>query len=355
MAPWPARALPALLAATLALAACAGGGTTAETPSGTSPTTVRLLAHDSFALSEDLVTRLEQEKGIRLEVITGGDAVEVVNRAILSAGNPDADVLFGVDNTLLPRAQTAGVFDPYTAPADGSLRPDLVASADGAVTPIDDGDVCVNIDDRWFSAKGMDPPRTLEDLADPRYRDLLVVQNPATSSPGLSFLLATVGHFGDGWRDYWARLRANGVTVVNGWSEAYLGEFSGGGGEGTRPLVVSYSTSPPAEIVYAADPKPARPSTSAMLDGCFHQVEYAGVLAGTPVPDAARAVVDWLASPEVQADIPLTMFVFPARSDVALPEVFEDFAPRPSSPQEPTGTTEEQAAWVDEWTEIVLR
>ena len=345
----------------LTLAGCSAPGDSGAPPesSGTTPDeprTVRVVTHDSFALSEDLVTAFEQSSGIAVEFIPSGDAGEMVNRAVLSAGNPEGDVIFGVDTTLLSRAIDAGVFDPYVASPD-ALRPELVAAGRNTVTPVDDGDVCVNIDDAWFIDQGLAAPTSLEDLADPRYRGLLVVQNPATSSPGLAFLLATIARYGDAWPDYWERLRANDVAVVNGWSEAYLSEFTAGGGGGDRPLVVSYSTSPPAEIVYAEAPKPDRPSTSVMLDGCYRQVEFAGVLRGTEDTEAARAVVDWLVSPDVQADVPLSMFVFPARSNVALPEVFERFVARPTAPLELTA--EDIAAnrdeWIDRWTQVVLR
>ena len=158
------------------------------------------------------------------------------------------------------------------------------------------------------------------------------MENAATSSPGLAFLLATIATYGeDGYEDYWTKLRANGVKVVNGWTEAYEGEYTVGG-KGSRPLVVSYASSPPAEIVYAADPKPTRPTSSVMQVSCFRQVEYAGVLRGTANPEAARAVVDWLLSPEVQADVPLSMFVFPAVDGTPLPEVFDKCAARPIAP-----------------------
>jgi len=337
----------------LTLTACTTADSSDSSSSG--PVTVRVLTHDSFALTESLVTDFEAASGITVEFIAAGDAGEVVNRAVLASGNPDGDVLFGVDTTLLSRAIDADVFDPYVA--DAPLDPDLIAAGEGVVTPIDDGDVCINIDDAWFAERGLAAPTTLEDLVDPAYADLLVVANPATSSPGLAFLLATIARFGDGWSEYWQSLRDNGVQVVNGWSEAYLGEFTAGGGGGDRPLVVSYATSPPAEIVYAVEPKPQRPSTSVMLDGCFRQVEFAGVLRGSPQPQAARAVVDWLVSPEVQADIPLSMFVFPARRDTPLPEVFERFALRPDTPLTLDAATiaENRSAWVEQWTQIVLR
>ena len=347
--------VPVLISA-IALVAC--GSTATSGPVNSSPTSpvVRVVTHDSFALSENLVTEFEQTTGIGLEFIPAGDAGEMVNRAVLASGNPEADVLFGIDTTLLSRAIDADVFDAYVSSED-ALRPELRDAGLGVVTPVDDGDVCVNIDDGWFADQGMTVPATLEDLADPRYRGLLVVQNPATSSPGLAFLLATIDRYGDAWPDYWQRLRANDVAVVNGWSEAYLSEFTAGGGGGDRPLVISYSTSPPAEIVYAEEPKPERPSTSVMTDGCYRQVEFAGVLRGTAQPEAARAVIDWLVSPQVQADVPLSMFVFPARSGVGLPGVFEDFVTRPAAPAELPASeiAERRDGWIDEWTQIVLR
>ena len=283
----------------------------------------------------------------------------MVNKAALTAGNPEGDVLFGVDNTLLTRALGAGVFTPYRSDDLAALRPELSQdTSNGYVTPVDYGDVCVNIDDAWFDEHQLAPPRGIDDLTDPLYKDLLVVENPATSSPGLAFLLASVARYGeDGWQDYWAGLRANGVKVTNGWTEAYSGDFSGSSGKGDRPLVLSYASSPPAEIVYAPDPKPTTPGTSVMTDGCFRQVEYAGILAGTDELAASRAVIDWLISPEVQADVPLSMFVFPARDGVELPQVFTDFAAVPASPLTLPADeiADHREEWVDAWTDVVLR
>jgi thiamine transport system substrate-binding protein len=338
-----------------ALAGCGGDDSGSSGDAG--PVTVTVLTHDSFALTESLLTAFESESGINVELVMGGDAGEVVNRAVLSAGNPEGDVLFGVDNTLLSRALAADVFAAYEPDLLSELQPELRDLGEGVVVPVDYGDVCVNLDDAWFAEHGVTPPRTLEELTDPTYKDLLVVENPATSSPGLAFLLATIARFGDGWTDYWSDLTANGVKVVNGWTEAYTGEFSGGSDTGTRPLVVSYASSPPAEIVFAADPKPERPSTSVMADGCFRQVEFAGVLNGTEHEAEARQVVDWLLSEQVQADVPLSMFVFPARTGVPLPAVFEQWAAQPTDPLSLPADEidDEREAWLDEWTSIVLR
>ena len=215
--------------------------------------------------------------------------------------------------------------------------------------PVDFGDVCVNIDSEAYPDGSA--PTTLEDLADAAYAGQLVVENPATSSPGLAFMLATIARYGeDGWLDYWSRLRANGVRIVNGWTEAYAGEYSAGGGTGTRPLVVSYASSPPAEIIYAADPKPDRPRSTVMTDGCFRQVEFAGVLAGAAHPREAAEVLELLLSEEFQADVPLSMFVYPVRTGVELPQLFQDFAAVPANPL--TMTADEITANRDRWLEL---
>jgi thiamine transport system substrate-binding protein len=355
-----------LVASAALLAAC---GSTSHTlvegsapaasgvPSSFAPTTVRLITHDSFALTKSLLADFTARTGITITLVSDGDAGEVVNKAALTAGNPEGDVLFGVDNTLLSRALGAGVFDPYVSPAAASVPSALKVATQDAVTPVDYGDVCVNLDDAWFAKHGLAKPTTLDDLIRPAYKNLLVVENAATSSPGLAFLLATVARYGeDGYQGYWSGLRANGVKVVNGWTEAYEDTFSAGG-KGDRPIVVSYASSPPAEIVYAADPKPTKPSTSVMTDGCFRQVEYAGVLKGTANPLAARAVVDFLLSPEVQADVPLSMFVDPAVPGTPLPKVFTDFAAVPSDPLtlDPALIDKNRSTWIDAWDQVTLR
>jgi len=361
-----------VVGASLALAACASTPDTASTaspsptsssaspsarPSTFAPTTVTLLTHDSFALTKTLLSDFTARTGITIKVVTDGDAGELVNKAALTAGNPEGDVLYGVDNTLLSRALEQGVFDPYVSPDAADVPAALKAATDDAVTPIDYGDVCVNIDDGWFAKKGIAVPTSLDDLTKPAYKDLLVTENASTSSPGLAFLLATIAKYGeDGYQDYWSRLRANGVKVANGWQEAYDGDYTVSG-KGSRPLMVSYASSPPAEIVYASDPKPAKPYSSVMTDGCFRQVEYAGVLKGTKNPDAARAVVDFLLSPAVQADVPLSMYVYPALPGVTLPDVFTKWAAVVPSPLtlDPATIDAKRSQWVDAWDQVTLR
>ncbi len=194
----------------------------------------------------------EAESGLTLRILQTGDAGETVTRALLTAGNPEGDVLFGVDDNLLSRALDGDLFEPYESPLLEGVDEKYVLDPEHRVTPIDHGEVCLNYDKAWFASRGLRPPRSLEEIALPRYRDQLVVQNPATSTPGLAFMLATIARFGDRWQGYWRELRENGVLVVDGWEDAYNVRFSGSAGEGPRPIVVSYASSPPAEVIFAS-------------------------------------------------------------------------------------------------------
>jgi len=339
------------LGAGLALASCGGDDELSA---------VTLITHDSFPTEGPLneaLAAFTADTGIAVELVTAGDAGTMVSKAVLTAGNPEGDVMFGIDNTFLSRVVDGDVLEAYEAQGLDSVPADLRRLVPGGeATPIDFGDVCINYDRARFEQEGLAPPTDLAALADPAYRDLLVVENPATSSPGLAFLMATVAEFGEeGWVEYWRTLRDNGVEVVDGWEQAYYEQFSGAG-DGDRPLVVSYGSSPPAEVLFA-DPPITEATTAVVESTCFRQVEFAGVLQGTDAPDEARQLIDFMLSPAFQAEVALTMFVYPANSDVELPEVFTENAAIPAEPKtlDPATIDANREAWIDQWTDVVLR
>jgi thiamine transport system substrate-binding protein len=337
--------------ALVALLAATGCGGKEETPKE-----VVLVTHDSFAISKPVRKAFEQETGLELKILQSGDAGEALNKALLTAGNPQGDVFFGVDNNLLTRALDHDLFEPYASPELTHVPQDFVLDREHRVTPIDHGEVCLNYDKAWFRKHGIRPPESFEDLADLRYQNLLVVENPATSTPGLAFLLGTIAHFGfDGWQDYWRELKANGVLVADGWEEAYTVRFSGSSGKGNRPIVVSYASSPPAEVVFAGKPLKEAP-TAVVESTCFRQVELAGVLRGARNKEGARKLIDFMLTPTFQRDVPLSMFVFPVREGVRLPKVFARYAVVPASPLDlpPSVIGANRDAWIREWTGIVL-
>ncbi len=343
-------------AATLALSlttACSAIGTAADEGSEQADTTVVLLTHDSFAVSKHVLADFEQESGLSVQTRAPGDAGALVNQLVLTKDAPLGDVVYGIDNAFASRALDADVLQPYRSPGADDTVSGLQIDDTARLTPIDFGDVCINVDRRWFAERGVPEPRSLQDLTDPAYENLLVVSNPATSSPGLAFLLATIDAFGEsGWQEYWASLRDNGVKVVNGWSDAYFVDFSGSSGRGERPLVLSYASSPPAEV----SPGERRPPTRALLDTCFRQVEYAGVLAGAENPEGAQLLLDFLLSTSFQEDLPGSMYVYPADPTAQLPPDWERFAPLAEDPYtaDPATIDSMREQWIEQWTDLVL-
>lgn len=313
------------------------------------PSAITLITHDSFRLSDTTLASFTAETGIEVELLQVGDTGTMVSEAILTAGNPLGDVMFGVDNTFLARALNADLFEPYQSPNLADVPAEFVLDSEHRVTPIDYGDVCINY---WIDALNGEPPATLEDLTAPRFAGQLVVQHPETSSPGLAFLLATIAGTAD-WEQFWAGLAANDVAVTAGWEDAYYGEFIAGGGE--RSMVVSYASSPPAEVIYA-DPPVDTPPTAVLVDSCFRQIEFAGVLAGTDHPDEAQALIDFMLTPTFQDDVPLNMFVFPVANSATLPQAFVDHVQVAEDPLfvDPNEIEAHRDEWTQRWVEIVL-
>ncbi|MBU3700750.1 MAG: thiamine ABC transporter substrate-binding protein [Acidimicrobiia bacterium] len=326
------------------------------------PVTLRVLAHDSFAVSAEVIEEFERETNVRVELVQAGDAVTMTNAAILTAGNPVADVIFGIDENLLGSVSAARLVVPYDAVRLADVDPAYASVVtDGLVTPIDHAEVCVNFDRDAFTSSGRSLPRAFEDLTAPDHAGQLVVQDPASSTPGLAFMLATIARFGGGddtsadaaWLRYWKALKANGVKVVDGWETAYYGEFSGGSGEGTRPLVVSYASSPPAEVSDTSADVDATP-TGVITSTCYRQIEFAGILRGARHPEAAATFIEFMLGRSFQADMPLQMYVYPVVSGTPLPDTFAKYT---AVVDEPLSLPYEQVAanrdrWVGQWSAL---
>lgn len=327
----------------------------------TAPSTLTLMTHSSFAISESVLEAFEANHNVTIELLPAGDAGAALNQAILTKDQPLADLFFGIDNSFMGRALEADIFEPYQSAALANVPTALQLDDSYRLTPVSYGDVCLNYDKGWFAEQNVPLPESLADLTDPIYEGLLVAQNPATSSPGLAFLLATIAEFGtDGeysYLDYWADLKANGLLVTNGWDDAYYGYFTVAGG-GERPLVVSYASSPPAEFIYADPPVEVASTASIVAPGsCFRQIEFVGILKGSANQAVAEAFVDYMLSLPYQEDIPLNMFVFPANEQAALPDAFVEWAQIPDAPAELDHhqIDANRDAWIEAWTQVVLR
>jgi thiamine transport system substrate-binding protein len=317
------------------------------------PVTLTIMTHSSFAISEEIILSFEEANTVTVAFVQSGDAGETLNKAILTKDAPIADILFGVDNTFLSRALEAGIFEPYASAGLSDVPAEFQLDPSNQVTPIDFGDVCINYDKAYFASNNLAIPQSLEDLTKPEYKDLLVMENPATSSAGLAFMLATRAHFGDDYLGYWKDLKQNGVVIVDGWETAYYTNFSGSSGHGSQPLVVSYGSSPAAEVVFAETPLDDAPTASITgPDTCFRQVEFAGILKGTANQKLAEKFIDFMLSTEFQNNMPLQMFVYPVNQNATLPDAFVKYSQAPSQPAvlSPEEISANRDAWIEAWT-----
>lgn len=329
-------------------------------PAPAQPQTLVVMTHDSFNASEAVIREFEQANNVKVQILESGDTGSALNKAILSKATPLADVFYGVDNTFMSRALAADIFERYDSPMLAAIPGRFKLDEGNRLLPVDFGHVIVNYDKAFLAQKGLEPPRSLRELADPKWKGMLVVQNPATSSPGLAFLMATIAAFPDGseypWQQFWRDLRANEVYVSPDWEDAYYAQFSGSSGKGPRPLVVSYATSPAAEVFFS-EGKLAEPPTGNVEGTAFEQIEFVGILKGTQKRALAEKWVDFMLSRRFQEDIPLQMFVYPVLPEAELPEVFVKFGQPPAQAYTLTPEQIDQGReqWIEAWTALVLK
>lgn len=323
------------------------------------PAALTVMTHDSFSISDAVIAEFEEENNVKVNFLLSGDTGSTLNRAILSKDAPTADVLYGVDNTFLSRALSEDIFEVYESPLLTNIPAELRLDEENRALPVDYGDVCINYDKAYFKENNLALPATLEDLTKPEYAGLLVVENPATSSPGLAFMLATIAAYGEeGYLDYWQRLYDNDVVIVNDWETAYYTNFSGSAGQGAQPMVVSYGTSPAAEVIFAEQEMPEAPTASLVGENmCYRQIEFVGILKGTQQRELAEKFVDFMLDKTFQKDIPMNMFVFPSNQDADLPSEFVDYVQVPDQPAALAldSIDANRDNWVEAWRELILQ
>jgi len=322
------------------------------------PQTLTVMTHDSFAASKEVIQAFETANNVKINFLKGGDAGAALNKVVLTKGAPLADVFYGVDNTFLSRALEADIYEPYASPALQDISGEFKLDSSNRALPVDYGDVCINYDKKYFADKSLAVPQSLEDLTKPEYKGLLVMENPATSSTGLAFMLATVKHYGDSFTDYWKKLKDNGLVVVDGWETAYYTNFSASSGHGPQPMVVSYNTSPAAEVIFAEKKLDDSPTASILgPDTCFRQIEFVGILKGTKHRALAEKFVDFMLSKQFQEDMPTQMFVYPVIPNATLPDAFVKYSklPQQTATLDPKIIAEERDAWIQAWTNVVMK
>ena len=270
---------------------------------------ITVVVHDSVIISDALLAEFKTQTGLAVKIIRAGDAGAMTNKLVLTKDQPIADAVYGIDNIFAGFANANGVID-------------------GELTAVNYGDVCMNYDRLWFAKREQAAPKDIRELVQPQFDGLTVLQNPNTSSTGLAFLAATVAVFGDpGYKTYWQQLKDNNVKVTAGWEDSYFADFSGSSGKGEFPIVLSYSSSPASEIR-----EDGFSQTEALLDSCYRQTEFAGVLTKAKNKAGAEKFVQFLLSESFQSSLAESMYVYPIVPGIELPEAWQQFAPVTSRP-----------------------
>ena len=318
-----------------------------------------VLTNDSFDISEEIIAEFEAANDATVVIVKAGSSGEVLVRAILEKGNPSADLIYGIDNTSLTRALDEEILVKYESPLLSKVPKKFILDDTYHLTPVDYGYVNLNYDKAFLEENGLEPPSSLEELTGADWKGRLVVQNPGTSSPGLAFLIATVSYFGEDddydYLDFWADLRANGVAVKDDWSSAYYTDFSHYGGD--RPLVVSYATSPAAEVFFSEGKYDVPPTGNVLVDkATFLQIEGIAILKGARNIKLAQKFIDFALDKRFQEDVPGRMFVYPVNREAALPDYFK-FSEVPTEPADigPETIDQKRDSWIDAWTKVVIR
>lgn len=342
------RILASLVASTMLMAGLVGCSKAETDTPAEGEKVVKVLAYDSFSLEDELVKDFEKESGYKLEIISTGGGGELVNKLVLTKDTPAGDAVFGIDNAFAGRAVKEGVLEDSKVELPKGAE-NYVAEGAKELVPIDHGQICLNGDKQWFEEKGLEAPKEFEDLLKPEYKDLFAGINPATSSAGLGFFLSTIAKHGDNWKEYWQGLKDNGMSVAKDWSTAYNVDFTASEGKGTKPIVVSYATSPLETL------ENDQTRTYTIESTCYDQVEYAGVIKNAKNKEGAKAFIDFMLSKKVQDTLLDSMYVFPVIDDAKISEKVLKFTPpvKNALRLDPAKIEENRETWLKEWNELI--
>lgn len=307
--------------------------------------TLVIYTYDSF-VSEwgpgpAILSAFEEKTGIKVEVIAAGDANTILSRAISEKDAPQADILLGLDNTLVELAVAEDLIEYYSATNIGNAPQEIIFK-DNSMVPFDYGFFAVIYDSQTLS----NVPTSLEDLTKDEYKDSLILMDPRTSSPGLGFLSWTVAVYGDDYLDYWKRLKPSILTITDGWSQGY-GAFT----NGEAPMVLSYTTSPAYHLAFE---ETDRYQAAIFTDGHVAQIEGAALSKNAPNRDSAVKFLEFILEDDFQNVIPLTNFMFPASEKTMLPEAWS-IVPAVEKIIRPEAlfTAEEINKTLDEWARMM--
>jgi thiamine transport system substrate-binding protein len=320
---------------------------------GISKETLVVYTYDSFVSwgpAGELKEVFEARYDCNLEFVTAGGGKATLSRLLAEreAGGTDAD-LFMAEVNDVPRVATYDLFLLVTVediPNIAFVPQDLLLAQTAGLIPYEYGYITLTYDSQVLSEE--DLPERLEELADPRYKGMLVCEDPRTSSTGFSFLLWTIARFGEeGYLDFWRSLDPTLLTITQGWSEAWTLLT-----HGEAPIVVSFST----DTAYGAMYEDSLRYRAFAPGGEGYRTVYGvGIVRETDHPELAKGFIDLLLSKEIQELLPRTEIMFPANEMAELPEEYQEHAVIPSDPLmlplEIVGARMDN--WLHDWARVI--
>ena len=301
-------------------------------------------AYDSFCgdwgAGPTLVKAFEQETGIKVNLVSAGDAIEMLNKIDLEGDRCPADVVLGITDDIADRSYK--YFDSYQSDVLSTIPDELEFDPEHRLLPFDFGAFAFVFD----SESNVRRPESLEDLTSDEYKGKVILIDPRTSSVGMGLLLWTYNLYGDQHLDWWLKMKENALTIASGWSSAY-GLFT----EGEAPIVLSYTTSP---IYHVLNENTTRYQALVFPEGHEATIEGVGIMKTSTQKDKAKTFIDFVLT-SGQVDIAIANSMYPVNEAIELPEAFK-WAPKPAKMFK-SGTVGEEKTTelLNVWTEAMTK
>jgi len=281
--------------------------------------------------------KFEDKYNIDLELIAVDSAATLLNKVILEGSNTKADIVLGLDMNLFDSADKSGLFINHSL---DNLENDIML-------PIKwNSKIFVPYNYGYFAfvynnTKLLNPPKSMDELinsTDAR----IVIQDPRTSTPGLGLLIWMKALYGNDAKNKWVKLNKKVISVTKGWTDAYYNFFMAGEAD----LVLSYSTSPAAHIMFEEN---YEISAAIFEEGNYVSIEFAGILKSSNNQRMANNFLRFMISDDFQSVLPSTNIMYPIANNLMLPEAFNKIEVPDMLQIDPEEINKNKDEWINEW------
>ena len=333
------KALSVIIIMMLAICSIFAQSTSEKT--GQEQKTLTVYAYDTFCgdwgAASAVIPAFEQATGIKVNLVSAGAAIEVINKVRLEGEKTQCDVILGITDDIADKAYD--LLESYNSPYIETIDTKLVFDPQNRLIPYDYGSFAFVYD----TQAGIELPTCLMDLTKEEYKGKVILIDPRTSSVGTGLLMWTYNALGEDWIQWWKTMSRNALTTASGWSSGY-GLFT----EGEAPIVISYTTSPVYHVMWEDT---TRYQALLFTDGHEATIETAGIVKGTKHREEAQAFIDFLLT-AAQVDLANANSMYPVNGSIELPAAY-DYAPVPEKIF--TGSSELASQLVAQWTEQIVK